>query len=245
MIDATATTMKKVLHSKMKGYRREAYVLNDAFPVDVVAGRRGYDSLIMTFFLVMHQNDMTKDVLVEVNSLEVETNVQKPLPPELIHQILDGTRWEKYLADSEDGSRVYFRGFREKLGSTPLLVTLSNTTGMRFLNKYGHALAAFLHYKDKMDATHFKMKTLADAKEVAACLKKVFAFKKVMAKCHQLCRKKSDIMWDIENSRDRIENLTKGKQDSCKTHQDSLETLRKYNLIDDKTMKESEEEKWQ
>jgi hypothetical protein len=89
------------------------------------------------------------------------------------------------------------------------------------------------------------MRTLSDAKEVAACLKKVFAFKKVMTKCHQLCMKKHDIMCDIENSRDRIENLTKGKQDSCKTHQDSLDTLRKYNLIDDAAMKESEEEKWQ
>ena len=245
MIDALPTAMKKVLHSKMKGYRREAYVLNDAFPVDVVAGRRGYDSLSMTFLLVMHQNNKTKDVLVEVNSLEVETNVQKPLPPELIHQILDGTRWEKCLTDSEDGSRVFFRGIRGRLRLRPLLITLSNTTGVRFLNKYGHALAAFLHYKDKMDADHFKMKTLADAKEVAACLKKVFAFKKVMTKCHQLCRKKCDIMCDIENGRDRIENLTKGKQDSCKTHQDSLEILRKYNLIDDAAMKESEEEKWQ
>ena len=245
MIDAKATTMKKVLHSKMKGYRREAYILHDAFPVDVVAGRRGDNSLSMTFLIVMHQNNETKDVLLEVNSLEVETNVQKPLPPELIHQILARTRWEKYLVDSEDGSRVFFRGIRGRLMLKPLLVTLSNTTGIRFLNKYGHALAAFLHYNDKMDADHFKMKTLADAKEVAACLKKVFAFKKVMTKCHQLCRKKSDIMCDIENSRDRIENLTKGKQESYKTHQTSLETLRKYNLVDDATMKESEEEKWQ
>lgn len=241
MIDAKATTMRRVPHSKIKGYWRTAYALDDAFPVDVVAGRKGDDSFSMSFLLVMHQNNMTQDVLVEITSLEIETNVKKPLPPELIHQILAGTSWEKSLFDSEDGTRVFFRGIRGKLVPKPRHIPLSITTGMRFLNKYGHALAAFLHYKDKMDADHFKMKTLADAKEVAACLKKVFAFKSVMNKTHQLCKKKSAIMESIESHHDRIENLNKGKQESCKKQQASLETLRKYNLVDDATMKESEE----